>query len=188
MADEQTTEATTTETQEESLIAENKTETTTESTTAEEFTPLTADDLTFPEGAEVDESIRDEFLQLSNEAKLSKEAVNALVGLQTKIQQQAAEKLSEAWNTTQTQWRDEAKTLMGEALDPALGKIRQLVDEYGTPNVMEVFNLTGAGNNPHIIQFLSKVAEKLVVEAGPVSGSSATQPQDRAKRIFPDMN
>lgn len=163
------------------------TETTTEKP-SEEFTPLTSDDLTLPEGFEVDEAFRDEFLQLTNGAKLSKEAVNELVGLQTKIQQKAAERLSEAWNTTQNEWREASKAALGENLAPALGKISQLMNEYGSPDTMEVFNLTGAGNNPHIIQFLAKIADKLVVEAKPVSGAPSTQPQDRAKRMFPDMN
>lgn len=152
--------------------------------------PLTAADITFPDGVEVNEELRDEFLSVVNNRELSpKEQAQALVDLQLKAAQAASEAGSNAWTEMQTKWKDEVKAdpeVGGEKLQPALGRIGRLIDEYGSKELTATFDLTGAGNNVHVIKFLDKLAAKLT-EPGPVSGAPANAEVDKAARLFPSM-
>lgn len=158
---------------------------------AEEFTPLTADDITFPENFEVDEGLRDEALSVFNNRDLSpKEQMQALVDLQLRAVEKASETSSRAWTEMQDKWQGEVKAdpeIGGDKLQPTLARVQRLVAEYGPKGLGEVFDMTGAGNNPLMIKFLNNVASKLV-EGGAVQGAPANgQTESVASRMFPSM-
>jgi hypothetical protein len=181
-----------------SLVTETASETAAEDTTTEEQTteeveaptPLTSEDITLPEDLVINEGLRDEFLTLLNDDKLSgKERAQALIDLQVKAMREASEAGSQEFADMQTKWRDEVKAdaeFAGEKLQPALGRIGRLLTEYGTEELNGVLDLTGAGNNVHMVRFLNNIAGKLV-EGGPVSGSPRTQETSAAQRLFPSM-
>lgn len=185
---DQTTEAVKTEgTETKSLVEGEKTE----AVTAAEFVPLTASDITIPEGLEVHETLRDEALALVNNRELSpKEQLQGLIDLQSRLANEASETISKTWEDTQKAWRDEVKadpTIGGDKLPTTLAAVNKLVTEYGNDKLIEAFALTGAGNNVHVIRFLHSVAGKLL-EGGPVSaGSPSNQDGDAASRMFPSM-
>lgn len=152
-----------------------------------EWTPLTADDITFPEGVELQDDLRDEFLSVMNNRELSpKEQMQSLVDLQMKAAQAASEASSNAWTEMQATWQDEVRAELGDKLLPAVGRIQRLVSEYGSPELTSVFDLTGAGNNIHVIQFLDKIAGHLT-EGGPVQGAPAASEATAAQKLFPSM-
>lgn len=152
--------------------------------------PVSADDLKFPEDVEVSDELRDEFLGLFNDKEKSpSERAQALVDLQIKAAREASEKASEAWSAMQTQWRDEVKAdpeVGGDKLQPALGRINRLLTEYGTEELNGVMDLTGAGNNLHVVKFLDKVA-KALTEGGPATGQPAQTAPSAASKMFPSM-
>lgn len=186
---ETTTETTeqTQETQENKTLVEGeKTEVVTE-----EFVPLTAADITFPEGMEVNETLRDEALAIVNNRELSpKEQLQGLIDLQAKLAKDASEGISKTWEDTQKAWQDEVKadpTIGGDKLQTTLTAVNKLVTEYGSDELVEAFALTGAGNNVHVIKFLHTIAGKLI-EGGAVPASSpVNQKGDAASRMFPSM-
>lgn len=156
-----------------------------------EFVPLTATDITFPEGLEVDETLRDEALALVNNRELSpKDQLQGLINLQGKLAEQASETISKTWEDTQKAWQDEVKAdpmIGGDKLPTTLAAVNKLVTEYGSPELVEAFAMTGAGNNVHVIRFLNSVAGKLL-EGGIVSADAPTSHgSDAASRMFPSM-
>jgi len=158
---------------------------------AEEFVPLTAADITFPEGVEVNETLRDEALAIVNNRELSpKEQLQGLIDLQVKLAKDASETISKTWEDTQKAWQDEVKadpTIGGDKLPETLAAVNKLVTEYGDEKLIEAFALTGAGNNVHVIKFLNTVAGKLL-EGGMVPASTPTnQESTAAERLFPSM-
>lgn len=188
---ETTTSETTQETQEtekgKTLVEGEKTET----TETVEFVPLTAEDITIPEGLEVSETYRDEALTIINNRELSpKDQLQGLVDLQGKLAKEASEAISETWATTQKTWQDEVKadpTIGGDKLPATLSAVNKLVTEYGDDKLVEAFALTGAGNNVHVIKFLNAMAGKLL-EGGPVpAGGPTNQDSTAAERLFPSM-
>ena len=157
----------------------------------EPFVPLTAEDITIPEGLEINEAIRDEALSIINNLELSpKEQLQSLIDLQGKLAKETSEAISETWATTQKAWQDEVKAdteIGGDKLPATLAAVNKLVTEYGSDKLVEAFALTGAGNNVHVIRFLNSIADKLL-EGGAIPATAPTnQGGDAASRMFPSM-
>lgn len=157
------------------------------------FVPLTADALKFPEGVTVDEPIRDELLSIMNNQELAPAArAQALADLHLKAVTLASEKGSQAYQDLQKQWKGQAEAEFGERLDPTLGGISKLIDEFaGTraqaAELRDLFALTGAGNSPSMIRFLDNVAKKLVVEGRPVAGTPSNAGKSAAEILYPNQ-
>lgn len=158
---------------------------------AAEFVPLTAEDLAIPEGFEVVDEIRDKFLDVINDREMSaNDRANALIELQAETIRQASERISEAWTQQRKAWVEEVKAdpeIGGDKLEPTMGKISKLLNEFGDPNLREqVFDITGAGDHPLMIKFLAKVADALS-EGTPVSGDAGGDKLSLAERMYPSM-
>lgn len=160
-------------------------------TEVEEFVPLTAADITIPEGLEINETVRDEALAIVNNRELSpKEQLQGLLDLQGKLAKEASEGISKTWETTQKAWQDEVKadpTIGGDKLPATLAAVNKLVTEYGDDKLVEAFAMTGAGNNVHVIRFLNSVAGKLLEGKAVTAAAPASQSGDAASRMFPSM-
>lgn len=157
---------------------------------AAEIVPLTVDDIKIPEGYEVIEPLRDKFLETMNDASLSpQERASALLALHKETIDAAQETDSKAWSDMQETWKEEAKTVLGDKLQPTITNIAKLIDEYGSDDLRDAFNFTGAGNNVHVIQFLGKIAEQLTEgthDAGRPSTALSSE-EERAQRLYPSM-
>lgn len=151
---------------------------------------LSADDITLPEGFTLDEPMRDEFLGIMNNNELdAKGRSDALVGLYSKALTAASEANSNAWATMQTEWQEAVKTdpeIGGAKFEASLTKVGKLVEEFGSNELREVFDMTGAGNNVHVVKFLAKLADNLT-EGGFTAGNPTTAPADAASKMFPSM-
>lgn len=144
-----------------------------------------------PEGFEVEPETMTGFLGIMNDAALSpNDRAQKLIDLQTKFSQAQSEKAMTAWNTLQETWQSEAKAdpeVGGDKLEANLGKISTLINVHGTPELRDIMTQTGAGNNVHVIKFLSKIAtamgESLPTPASVPPGSEKSM----AQKMFPDM-
>lgn len=156
-----------------------------------EFTPVAATDIKLPDGVTVDEPTMTSFLEIVNDQKLTPaERSQKLVDLQVSALQKASEAGSQAWADMQTQWQTEVKSdkdLGGANLQTTLDGIAKLVEAYGSPELVNVMNITGAGNNIHVIRFVNKIAAKLNEGAPIAPGAPASVPQSAAERLFPSM-
>lgn len=152
--------------------------------------PLTAEDISIPEGLEVPEELRDEFLTIVNDAELGpKERAQALLDLQAKAAQQASETASQQFAQQQQQWQDEVRNdpeLGGAKFDATLAGISRLVDQYGNDDFVQAMAATGAGNNIHVVRFFHSLAQKLN-EPAAVTGQPVATQGDAASRLFPSM-
>lgn len=155
--------------------------------------PLTVESLKFPEGSEVDPTIRDELLGVMNNAELDpKGRAQALVDLHQKALEQASEKASEFYRETRDKWATETRTEFGEKLNPALGDIAKLIDEYGgnetqRAELRDAFTMTGAGDHPGVVRLLHNVAKVLVAEGKILPGGGPSNAGgSAAERIFPN--
>jgi hypothetical protein len=192
---ETTTETSTTETLvTETPKEETQTQAETQTETKEEVKvePLTLDSLTIPEGFEVQAELSDKFLEILNGDSSPQDRANALLALHGETINAALEADSKAWNTMQTEWRDAAKAdpdVGGDKLQSTLNNVGKLLDEFGDKEVRGVFDLTGAGNNVHMLKFLNKIADALTEGSFFKSGSPAAsnEPDAAAKRMYPSM-
>lgn len=157
---------------------------------ADEFVPLTAENLSFQEGVQVNEGARDEFLGILNNRDLSPaEQAQKLVDLQTRLASEASETGSQAWADMQTQWQDEVRSdpdVGGAKLDGTLASIGKLVEQFGSDELRAVMDVTGAGNNIHVIKFCANIARALT-EGGAVFGQPQSSDISKTDRMFPSM-
>lgn len=152
--------------------------------------PLTAEALEIPEGGELDPELTSKFLEIMNDGEMGpKDRANALLKLQADAMKAASEQSSALWQETQQQWQDEVRNdpeLGGEKLDENLAGIRKLLDEYGSKELEDLMDLTGVGNNIHMVRFVAKLA-KAFGEGQPLSGRPTSTPQDPAAILYPQQ-
>jgi hypothetical protein len=146
--------------------------------------------LKLPDGVAIDEGLATPFVELVNKHNIPREAVDEIVALQLKSMQSNSEAGSRAWEDMQKQWTDEINAdpeLGGQAWskhEPAIG---QMLDKYGSPEVRAALDLTGAGNNPHVVRMFAKLAAA-VVEPGYVPAPSPVDSQKSVEnRMYPTM-
>lgn len=156
-----------------------------------EEAPLTAADIEFPEGfTPASDELTNKFVETINDKELSaKDRATALLNLQAETMKAAEEARSAEWTKLQDTWRDEVKNdpeIGGDKLQPTLDSINRLVAEHGNEKLVEALAYTGAGNNPEVVRFFSKMAN-LLTEGGYASGSPAGQEKTAAQRLFPSM-
>lgn len=155
--------------------------------------PLTVEDVKLPDGFEAQPELLNQFVELFNGEMDPKEKAQALVELHTETIRKASEASSEAWDNMQTEWKDAVKAdeeIGGAKLQPTLTNVGKLLDEFGSQDLKDVFDLTGAGNNVHMIKFLNVIANKLT-EGGYRPGGNPSNAADseeaKAQRLFPSM-
>ena len=148
-----------------------------------EFTPLTTDDITIPEGIQVDDKSMEDFLGIMNNQELSSvERGQRLVDLQLEITQEAADAATAAgatlWDETQQQWQEQARALPeigGDKLPETLATIKKGLEHIGAGQAtFDALNMTGAGNHPELIKTLHALTKGLV-ETSPVTGDGAPE-------------
>lgn len=150
-------------------------------------------DLVFPEGMEITDEIRDEFVGILQKGLTKTEQANALIGFYEKQTSAAVQKVvdsyAEQWTQTEESWKQAiASEYPGEKIEQAQAGIAKLLDKYGNKETREAFNITGAGNNPHVFSLLAKIAADLV-EKPPVAGNPTNGAQlSRADRMYGAKN
>ena len=103
-------------------------------------------------------------MDIVNKVGLGRDAIAELVTLQANAMKAASETSTQVWDKMQEDWTKAVKAdpdIGGEKLAPALGQIAKLLDHYKIPELRTALDLTGAGNNPHVIKFLHAIAKDL---------------------------
>lgn len=147
--------------------------------------------LDLPEGVEFEPAALEEFRAVLTDDKLSpSERGSRLAAMHAAQVQKSLEQAHNAFFDLNKRWVDEVKAdpeIGGDKLEPTMRSIGKLIDQYGSPEVRQAMNLTGAGNNPHIVRMLAKMAAALT-EPGHVTGTRpTTAPRDLAEAMYPNL-
>lgn len=141
--------------------------------------PTEASAYTFtpPEGFTVDETAMGKFRDLALSKSMSQGEFNTALSLFTEsLSQQAAAAQAaqlQTFQDTQTDWLrqiNELPELQGQRREGTENSIGKLLDEYGTPEVREIMNVAGVGNNPALVKMFIKLAAALGEGAPPPQG------------------
>lgn len=147
-------------------------------------------DLKLPEGFEADAPIQEKFIGILNDDKLSPaDRANALVNLQAEAAKAMSERANQQWEDFNTAMVNETKadpTVGGAALEANLAAISTLINTHGSPELRQVMDTSGAGNNVHVVKFLTKIAG-LLGEGKPAAGLPTGGEKTQAERMFPTM-
>lgn len=167
-----------------------------------EVAPLTPEsyaDLKVAEGFEVNDAALTDAKTIFTEGQVPPVVAQKLLDLYTsniKAASEAAQAASqEAFTSLNTKWSTETNALpemQGEAKKQTLAILGRTMDEFGSPEAREAFNLTGAGNNPHIVKYILSLAQA-VVEGSPTPGGRPAHTDPRkgkslGQRLYPSSN
>jgi hypothetical protein len=153
--------------------------------------PVAPTDITLPEGFEVDEATMAPFVELINDASLSrKELAQKLVDLQIQSFKTADDARSKAWGDMVTSWQDEVRndpTVGGAKFASSVAAGNKVVQQFGDAALAELCATTGIGNHVSFVKFLNKIAER-TLEPGVPSGAPAAQaPKSQADIMYPNQ-
>lgn len=125
--------------------------------------------LTLPEGITFTEEEGSAFAEVLNGELSPQERGQKLVDLylasQEAMNKAGQEAAVAAWNSMNEQWRTELRALpeFASGFEAGLGEIKQALTSLGAKDeFFHALDLTGAGNNPHVVQMLHKLTRPYV--------------------------
>jgi hypothetical protein len=157
--------------------------------------PAASESYTFtvPEGVNVDDSVLQAYSQTASELKLPSEAAQKLLDAVSPVIQQRQQ---EAIESIRTQWADEVradKELGGDRLDATLATARKALDAFGSPQLLELLDQTGLGNNREVIRAFylagKAISEDTFVAGGTSTGKTPSRGfNELAKTLYPNQS
>ena len=153
-------------------------------------TPEVPDEYAFtmPEGMEMDNALAEAIGPIFKDLGLSQDQATQLVDAYAKNIQSSQAASDAAFNKQMEDWKAELKNdpdIGGDDFDKNVGIAIQAIDKFGSPELRNVLDTTGLGNNPEVIKFLHKVGS-LTVEDQPGSGNRAAAETSAEQRLYPN--
>lgn len=145
-----------------------------------------------PEGLQLNEEVSGSFEKFARELNLPQDKAQAVVDMGAQLVQQVAAQQAEAYQQQQQQWVSEIrqdKEIGGDALPQNLAYAAKVLDTFA-PDLRQVLDETGMGNNPALIRAFVKIG-KAISEDRLIGGAQTGNPGaavDPAKIMFPGMN
>lgn len=134
-----------------------------------------------PEGYEVDDEIKVEFMTAAKEIGLSQKGAERLVGIQTKLQEKQAERTAQLIKDWDKQARTD-KEIGGKDFDANAAHGRQFLADFGNEKVSVLLDATGLGNHPEVVRMFIR-AGKAMGEAQAHKGDGKGATVDKATEI-----
>jgi hypothetical protein len=139
-------------------------------------------ELTVPEGRQYDAEVVSTFGDVAGELGIAQDKAQTLLDrVGATIQAREAERFQ--------QWANEVKgdrDIGGANLAQNLAVAKKALDQFGSPELVQLLNATGIGNNVHVIRAFLK-AGQAISEDRFVKGSAAST-RDPARVLYPNMS
>jgi len=139
-----------------------------------------------PEGMEIDQNLATRANTVFKDLGLTQAQANSLTKMVTEQRIEDAQAGQEAFTKQLDGWVEEIKadpSLGGPNFEKNAGIASAAVEKFGTPELKEMFNQTGAGNHPELFRFCLAIGKHLV-EDQPGTGDAATADGDPADRMY----
>ena len=154
---------------------------------APEVVALALKDVKLPEGFTLDEKTFGDFSKfLTDPALTPQQRAQGLIDMQIAREKAISEQGTQAFTDLQNTWREQVKNdpeIGGAKYDATVAGIGKLMEKYADEPTRQVFETTGAGNNPLIVKMFAKMAKDLA-EGGPVPGDPGASAQSLASKIY----
>lgn len=147
-----------------------------------------------PEGLSVPEERLTEFTTLLGKNGLSQEAGQELIDLHSSVikatQEAMTQRQLDQFDETRAGWRREVDRRFGNRRDTVVNEAKWAIEqlfpvESERRNIWNVLGFTGAGDNPDMIDLLSRTAKRMRERTAPPQGLPArTQPTNPADRRY----
>lgn len=111
-------------------------------------------------GVQLNEELLGEFTETLKSHNLTQEQANAYMGFAQKLQQSWLDQITQAHVDTRASWRKEAQAdpeFGGDKFQENLATAKTVLDGFGSPELKQLLNETGVGDNPHFIRMMYKL-------------------------------
>lgn len=146
--------------------------------------------LTMPEGVELDADMLAIVAPTLKELNMSHGNAQALVDKFIEAQTAKAEAATKRWGETITGWLDSAKNdpdMGGAKWDDTARDASSVVRRFGTPELRDYLEASGAGNHPEVIRLMAKVGSMIAEDQPAISENpGAKSASDPAARLYPN--
>ena len=157
-----------------------------EAVSEEAGAPESYDAFEMPEGYGVDEAILSEYQRWAKENNFTQEQAQEGINLVSRLKQAELER----WGEQQAAWVNEAKgdkEFGGEKFDKNIAVAVKARETFGTPEFVEMLDISGLGNHPEMVRFLYRVGSQ-ISEGRMVAGSPSASPRTHESVLYPSMN
>jgi len=130
-----------------------------------------------PEGVSFDTELLGEFEGIAKELKLSQADAQKVTNIGAKLAQKFEAQQALAVTKLATEWVEAAtndKEYGGEKLQENLAVARKAMTAFGSPDLQDLMEKTGLGNNPEVIRFMFRAGKAISEDRLVVGGASNT--------------
>lgn len=143
----------------------------TESAAPEQYADFAA-----PEGGRIDAALVSEFVPLAKELGLSQDAAQKVVDLYaSKVMPHIEQVFAEQHAQRVEEWgkatRDD-KEIGGQSFNANVQTAQKAIARFGTPELKELLDTTGLGNNPEFVRFCMRVGNQISEDTLVVGGTA----------------
>ena len=157
---------------------------TTDTDTTEEYT-----DVTYPEGAEVDEQLLGDFQGLAKKHNLSQEAAQEFIDMQAAVAAKGMQISEEQAAARATEWVETVKAdaeLGGDDADSKIATARKAVQTFATPEFLQMLDSTGFGSHPEFVRAFYRVGKVIGDDTISADWTNTSKSQDRLSILYED--
>lgn len=143
-----------------------------------------------PEGITVDEVQLGEFNEIAKKHGLTQEAYQEMIDHYVKLESAKTEQVTKAWTDQGKAWADAVKAdkeIGGEKFQESVSAAKQVLDKFGSKELVADLVRYQMGNHPELIRLLTRVHAAVKDDTFVVGGKNTGASQDVARTIFPTM-
>lgn len=151
--------------------------------------PFDPEQLNVPEGFELDQELMQEFQPIAEELELDHNKAQQLMDTHFQALQKFQDQIVDQHQQQVQQWAEEAakdSEFGGDNYQASLQTAKQALDKFGTPELREVLNQTGMGNNPELIRFCVRAGQAMSEDTFDRDGQGAAQESRSPEQILFD--
>lgn len=126
--------------------------------------PKLVDDKTefkLPEGATLDAEKSKMFKEVCKELKLSEEQAQKIVDMDSKYQQEVANKL---FQKQIDDWKKETLSMLGDKAEEKLAEAHNAYQKFGTEKFVKLMKATGLDNHPAVVEVFRNINSKIATD------------------------
>lgn len=145
-------------------------------------------DFKLPEGITVDQDMLNDFKLVAKEGKLSQELAQRFIDLQAKHTEKITNQIQSTFKETVETWKQETIKELGPSLKTDQAYIAKAIATFGTPELREILNRTGLGNNIHMVKMLMNAGKNISSDKIIDGKQAGSVDLDTAKKLYPNLN
>ena len=145
-------------------------------------------DFTTPEGFEISDEDLKSFHETAKDMNLSQDQAQKLLDLQANLAMDQHKKVMDNWEAMQDTWVNDVKSdseIGGKNFDQSMANAQKARTAFGSPDLVEALEMTGAGNHPEIVRFFARVGAAISEDSMHTPEGNGSGDKTAASVLYP---